>query len=323
MVAETNVDDRKRRRLTALSRATWPVRRSAGVHIDPPATDPRGRAWEVFQAAKPTVLARGETSRARIKDVIPPERADAVGENDRGFAGRTVRLLDHDAELAQTLTGSERAQARRACVALEVSLEPGPWLLGQSAQQAESGYGLLVLGGLLSRRIGHNGRFGAELLGAGDLLRPLQDSDHPSLPVSTQWSVLLPARLAVLDMDFAKRAASFPGLAVGLTARVLARSRNLALNMLIVHNPRTDARLHMLFWYLAERWGRVRPDGIILRLPLTHTQLAELVAASRPTVSAALATLTDDGVLKREGRFWILRGEPPGELRQIDSASAA
>ena len=30
----------------------------------------------------------------------------------------------------------------------------------------------------------------------------------------------------------------------------------------------------MLLWYLAERWGRVTPDGVIVPLRLTHETLA-------------------------------------------------
>jgi hypothetical protein len=42
------------------------------------------------------------------------------------------------------------------------------------------GIGLIVLRGRLIRRLGIDGRFGAELLGQGDVLRPWQGEDSVS-----------------------------------------------------------------------------------------------------------------------------------------------
>ena len=69
--------------------------------------------------------------------------------------------------------------------------------------------------------------------------------------------------------------------------RALARSRNLAVNMAIVHQSRVETRLHMLLWHLAGRWGRVRNDGVIVPLRLTHNVLSDLTAARRPSPSRA------------------------------------
>ena len=57
----------------------------------------------------------------------------------------------------------------------------------------------------------------------------------------------------------------------------------------------------MLFWHLAHRWGHVRSDGIVVRSVWTHTVLADLVSARRPTVSTALAELARRGLI-RAGR---------------------
>jgi len=84
--------------------------------------------------------------------------------------------------------------------------------------------------------------------------------------------------------------------------------------MAIVHQARVDVRLHMLLWHLAARWGRVRSDGTVLRLRLTHAVLADLVAARRPTVTTALSDLTRRGLIKTDGENWVLSGEAPGDL---------
>ena len=96
-----------------------------------------------------------------------------------------------------------------------------------------------------------------------------------------------------------------------LAGRALARSRRLAAMMAISQQPRLDERLWMLFWELADRHGRVHPDGVYVDLPLTHEVLSHLVAARRPSVSGALTKLAEQGRVRRDGRRWVLGGDPP------------
>jgi CRP-like cAMP-binding protein len=171
---------------------------------------------------------------------------------------------------------------------------------------------------MMIRRVGLEGRCGAELLGECDVLRPWQGEDGSlTLPTTTAWSVIEPTRLAVLDMHFARMLVGYPELVGRLVGRALGRSRNLTVNMAIVHQARVDIRLQMLFWHLAGRWGRVRGDGTVLPLRLTHTVLADLVAARRPTVTSALSELTRQGVVRLTDDGWLLVGEPPGELLDV------
>ncbi|HLH15509.1 MAG TPA: helix-turn-helix domain-containing protein [Solirubrobacteraceae bacterium] len=211
----------------------------------------------------------------------------------------------------------QRAQALRECIARTVSIPAGRWS-GESSGEVDHGVGLLVLDGLLLRRVGVDGRFGAELLGAGDLLRPWQGEDEPpTLPVTTGWRVIEPARIALLDEQFARRAARYPRVTGGLVARALMRARNLSVNMAIVHQARVDVRLHMLLWHLAGRWGRVRRDCVLLPLRLTHSVLADLTAARRPTVTSALSGLARERLVLQAHDGWLLCGRPPGELLEL------
>jgi CRP-like cAMP-binding protein len=91
----------------------------------------------------------------------------------------------------------------------------------------------------------------------------------------------------------------------------VARSRQLTVNMAIVHQARVDVRLHMLMWHLAGRWGRVRADGVVVPLHLTHAVLSDLVAARRPTVTSALSDLGRRGVVRAVDEGWLLCGDPP------------
>ena len=61
------------------------------------------------------------------------------------------------------------------------------------------GIGLLILDGLIVRRVGVAGRFGAELLGDGDLMDPFHAHDMgTSLPRTGKWRVLRDSHLPVL-----------------------------------------------------------------------------------------------------------------------------
>jgi CRP/FNR family transcriptional regulator, cyclic AMP receptor protein len=222
-------------------------------------------------------------------------------------------VLREDPELAEGIPPERRARAVEECIAPELSLQPGRWG-GRGSLGFRGGIGVLVLSGLMIRRVGIDGRYGAELIGEGDLLRPNEESVSPLLPLSTDWSIVLPTRLAALDLEFEQHLAQYPELGRSLIARALQRSKNLSVNMAIVHQARVDVRLHMLLWHLAARWGRVRSDGTVLRLRLTHAVLADLVAARRPTVTTALSDLSRRGLVKSDGETWILSGEPPRDL---------
>jgi CRP/FNR family cyclic AMP-dependent transcriptional regulator len=227
------------------------------------------------------------------------------------------RVLEQDQDLAEAVPLPSREQAIRECIAREVSVSVGHWHSTQAGLPRD-GIGLLVLSGLLIRRVGIDARFGAELLGEGDLLRPWQGEDEPpTLPTTTGWRVLEPTRMAVLDETFAQRMARYPSLSGRIVGRALRRSRDLAVIMAIVHQARVDVRLHMLLWHLAARWGRVRSDGVNLPLRLTHNVLADLAAARRPTVTSALSELAKRELVQTVDGGWLLFGQPPGELLEL------
>ena len=109
------------------------------------------------------------------------------------------QLLTEDVDLRAAIAPSDQERATAWCVVPALAIPRGRWNAEQMKVMTD-GIGLLVLDGLLIRRVGVDGRFGAELLGTGDLLRPWQGEDvHSTLPHTTGWRVIEPARLAVLD----------------------------------------------------------------------------------------------------------------------------
>ena len=229
----------------------------------------------------------------------------------------TCRLLDEDPELAECLPHARRERAAEELVTPCMSFPAGPLSLPQFDPP---GLGLVVIKGVLLRHVTIDGRVGLELVGESDLLRPWQGADAPTVRLEDEWSVLSPTRIAWLDERCASVLPRYPELVGKLLERAVRRSRYLVTNLAIVHQPRVDTRLRLLLWHLAGRWGRVRPDGVFVPLKLTHSLLADLVAARRPTVTSALSDLSRRGVLRQSGDGWLLLGEPPKAVA-ADSSS--
>jgi CRP/FNR family cyclic AMP-dependent transcriptional regulator len=235
-----------------------------------------------------------------------PSSAFAPRRHDR------VAVLALDRELGERLTGARRARAEPLSTARVLRREAGVWDPKHDAAHGRDGLGLLVVEGMLVRRVGMGGRYGAELLSEGDLLQPAEhDGESATLPFEATWRVLSPLRLAVLDLAWMARMASFPEVFAEITRRVMRRSRRLASLQAIAQHHRLEDRLWLFFWELADRYGRVGPDGVRLELQLTHEMISHLVGARRPSVSAAIGRLEKAGYVRRDGRTWLLLGASP------------
>jgi CRP/FNR family transcriptional regulator, cyclic AMP receptor protein len=241
----------------------------------------------------------------------------------RSVDHRFVHLLDHDAGLRRALPESERMRARQHAVAAVADLPPGPWD-AHASPFARAELGLLVLDGLIIRDVSVSGATCGELIGPCTLLRPCDDRGAEApMRHDVSWQVLAPARVAVLDAHFLQVAAHWPPLITALLSRAIERVHDLAVLVSIHNLKRVDDRLLAYFWQLADRYGRVTADGVIVPLPLTHRQLALLVGAQRPSVTSALGALAERGELHRdEHGQWLLAGEQPGTSLDDEGAVA-
>lgn len=217
-------------------------------------------------------------------------------------------LLDLDTDLAEELELQAMRAARAAATAPILEAEPGSVALGDWLARAAPGPGVLVLDGAIAVTVRVCDRVAAELVGAGDLLQPGGGHCDEMLSCELGWRALLPTRVAVLDQAFSKRVRFWPQLTQALLRRAGQRTRNLNVQRAIAAQPRLEARLVLLLWHFATRWGKVEPGGIRLAVPLTHQLLGQLVAAERPSVSHALARLVQAGVLSGHSDEWHLHG---------------
>jgi CRP/FNR family cyclic AMP-dependent transcriptional regulator len=222
-----------------------------------------------------------------------------------------VRLLSADPELGERLTPEEHERARQQLVAHVLHVASGRWDASTAVEPGGSPLGLLIVDGLLLRDLDFGRRSSTEVLGAGDLLRPW-DADSPvsELPLVARWTVLEQLTIAVLDQRFLQTALHYPAVIDALFARAARRHRGLALRLVVNQLVRLEDRLLLGMWALAERWGRVTPDGVLVPLSLTHSALARIVGARRPSVTSALGDLARDHLLERTEDGWLLRGDP-------------
>jgi hypothetical protein len=224
-----------------------------------------------------------------------------------------VRVLEVDPDLGNGLDPDAFADARQALVAPVVSAERGAWDLAQTWAATGGELGLLMTAGVLARDVGVGRRVSLEILGPGDLVRPWPEDRHAqALDVKLRFNVLEAVRFAVLDDAFAVAAARWPSVLGQVAGRVMGRATSASLRLLIHQVVRIDDRVLLSLWGLAERFGRVTPDGILVPLPINHTMMARFVGAQRPTVSQAVGELTRRGEVERlEDGGWLLKGTFP------------
>jgi CRP/FNR family transcriptional regulator, cyclic AMP receptor protein len=236
-----------------------------------------------------------------------------------------VQILQVDTRLAESLPQATREDAAVYTFAHTEWLEAGRWQPTPDAAESAGHLGLLVLEGFLVRQVRVIDRPPAELLGPGDLLHPWEPDHTEPFVAGARWDVIEPARVAVLDRRFAAVIGRWPDLVAALFARAIARSRSLLLNLAIGQLVGVDLRLLVMLWHIAERWGTRGDDtdgrSCVVPVHLTHQLLASLISAQRPTVTSALANLTERELIsRRPDGLIVLHGEPPTEFRHLRSA---
>src|SRR4051794_21764616 len=236
--------------------------------------------------------------------------------------GDWVQILQADPQLAAAVPAATREDAVVYTFAHAMWLERGAWQPPEAGGGGVGHRGLLVLDGFIPRHVRVIDRPPAELIGPGDLLHPWERDHTEPFPAETRYEVLEPARLAVLDRRFAAVAGRWPELVAALFGRAIARSRTMVLYLAISQLVGVEMRLLVLLWHIADRWcddgEDGAGDGCVIPVHLTHQLLASLISAQRPTVTSALAQLTERGLISRtdNGRF-VMHGGPPTEFRSL------
>jgi CRP-like cAMP-binding protein len=225
-----------------------------------------------------------------------------------------VRLLDQLPQLTEHLRPADARLARSRVVAPAVQLAPGRCDEIASTVRGSRAFGAIVVSGLLTRHVDIGGHPGMCFYGPGDVLGTLAD-DHGGLPTSETWRATLPTSLAILDDRFLIAARHWPRLFSALVHQIQEQHDRLVIHLVIAQQPRVEARILTLFWHLAERFGRVTPDGVVLSVRLTHEAIGGLIGAQRPTVTLGLKLLRERGaIVRRPDRTWLITAGPDAAL---------
>jgi CRP-like cAMP-binding protein len=263
-----------------------------------------GVSRDTAPSSMPSADHGGATSQ---RTTAPEERADHAGLK-RSFP---ETIMDEGwVSLLELLPARSSAQPRLRQEAVSrlrakaLRIQPGPLDMGAIAPGGPGWAGLLVLDGLLVAHLDAGRAHVGWLLGAEDLVCPWEMES--GLTRDATWRALVPTRIAILDEDFAHRAAPVPGVMSELLFRLHRTSHWLLSKSLLVSSPVIEERVMFLFALLGERWGRVSSNGVALELRLTHALIALLVGARRPTVTATLNALEKKGIIKRSGGGWLL-----------------
>lgn len=115
-----------------------------------------------------------------------------------------------------------------------------------------------------------------------------------------------PSRLSLVHRDRLADWMRVPGLAAGLFRVLAAQIADRELAVAIALEPRVERRLLLKLRQLADRWGRVTPDGVRLDLRLTHQELANMVGAARESITIALGRLTASGDIEVRNRTIVI-----------------
>lgn len=213
-----------------------------------------------------------------------------------------VPLLEMEPGLGTHLCPEELRDARSRCLVSVVALQRGKRVVSTADG------GVLVVRGVLTRRLRVGDRSGSELVGRGDVIYPTPGQGESA------WRVEQTALLAVLDERFHRTAAASPRLVMALHERAVLRSHSLLLRLAIVEHPQILRRVHLVLWHLADRWGITEEHGAFLPLKLTRVALADLVCSTRESVSRALGELGRLGLVHERGSGFFLRFPHPTEL---------
>ena len=251
----------------------------------------------------------------------PPSSVDGPDLEEARIpaAPASARILELDPELGLRIPAAEIEHAREELVARVLTLPAGHWDVPHH-EGSRGRLGYLVLEGLLARDMTLVGRTATELLGDGDVVQPwvARNREDGLVPYRVAWHVLSPVRLAILDDEVGRSLARWPSVMSSLLERAVRRTHRMSIHEALLQLSPVETRLLVLFWHLAERWGRVTPAGISLRLRLPHALLGQLVGCRRASVTTALQHIYATGSLERRADgTWLLKGDPPDELVSV------
>lgn len=134
-----------------------------------------------------------------------------------------VSILECDPELTEDLNDEDLAIARTQLVAGVVHYPRGTGIVGPDDFDHVANLGLLIVKGLLARKVTLADHSSAELLGPGDVLQPwLRIGPDRSVAVEVGYKVVQAAQAAVLDRAFCAQLSRWPEITAAISRRIFS-----------------------------------------------------------------------------------------------------
>lgn len=232
-----------------------------------------------------------------------------------GAAAPRTSLAAAWPELLGVVPARERQLAERALMVPLISVRDHD-LADAVRRHAPRAFDFLIVTGVVLKETSLAQRSGLELLGPGDLLAPaLTAARQLESRAVSRYLAHGAVSLAVIEDHVRAVVQRWPQVADVLHDRLGRQTHRASMHLAMLHLPRVQDRIIALFSDLAERFGRMTADAILIDLPLTHDLIGGLVAGRRPTVTLALRQLASDGRLQRldDGRWKLARTTVSGE----------
>lgn len=125
--------------------------------------------------------------------------------------------------------------------------------------------------------------------------------------------------LVINNNQFKSFLLDHPKVALNVIDWLSCRLRELGDILLNLAADDVTSRVIKLITRLSARYGKQYNEGIYLDIPLTHQEMADMIGASRQTVTAVLGKLRRKGELRIENRFIFIQS--PDWIESISCAS--
>ncbi len=94
-----------------------------------------------------------------------------------------------------------------------------------------------------------------------------------------------------------------------VTQRILLRLRGILQRLEDLAFGSAYERVSSVFAILAERFGEKKDNGILITIPLSHREIAELVGLTRETASIEVKKLENEKIISRKGKFYFVKSK--------------
>ncbi|MGV3723873.1 MAG: Crp/Fnr family transcriptional regulator [Actinomycetota bacterium] len=179
-------------------------------------------------------------------------------------------------------------------------------LIGVQGQEADS-LCIIISGQVLLSRFGEDGEdYALYLLGPGQLFG--EGSLHPERVWMVSARAMTDGEAYMAPAHLIPRLFQhYPNLARHILNLLSFRLERAHRRLDVTHMSDAKTRLIELLRAMAHQYGEADGAEIWMPLPLTQTELGQMIGLARETVARMLAQLERDGLIRREGRkgLWL------------------